>query len=133
MAAGTIVLAHDSGGPKLDIVVEFNEQRTGFLANDVASYSDALLTIFSLSSEEQTLIRTNARESVKRFSDSVFEEKFLNTTQAIFTSLLWYIYAVLLYFLPGSILMFMYLFYLESTLLIIKLTVRSDISLMPRR
>lgn len=84
MAAGTVVLAHDSGGPKLDIVVEFNEQKTGFLASDVNSYSDALKTIFGLSYDEQLRIRTNARESIKKFSDSEFEEKFLHATQVFF-------------------------------------------------
>jgi len=88
MAAGTIVLAHDSGGPKFDIVVEFNDERTGFLASDVDSYSEALRTIFSLSSDEQMHIRTNARESVARFSDSEFEEKFVKAMDVLFSNFL---------------------------------------------
>ena len=88
MAAGTIILAHDSGGPKLDIVVQFNNQRTGFLAKDLNSYSAALRTIFNLSDNDRTLIRNNARESVKRFSDLNFEEKFLQATQVLFYPLL---------------------------------------------
>ena len=81
MAAGTIVLAHDSGGPKLDIVVDHKDQRTGFLASDADSYASCLNTIFSLDVETLTNIRRNARESVKRFSDARFSETFLNVTE----------------------------------------------------
>jgi alpha-1,2-mannosyltransferase len=84
MAAGTIMLAHNSGGPKLDIVIEYDGKPTGFLASDVDSYASALRTIFSLSAEEQLSIRMNARESVKRFSDANFEEKFLEATRNLF-------------------------------------------------
>ena len=84
MAAGTIVLAHNSGGPKLDIVVDYEGERTGFLADDVASYSAALKTIFSLNENELMRIRTNARQSVKRFADSEFEQQFLDATSNLF-------------------------------------------------
>ena len=84
MAAGNIVVAHNSGGPKLDIVIEFNGHQTGFLADDVDSYSAALNTIFSLNSDELMCIRTNARKSVARFSERQFEEKFIKTTQNLF-------------------------------------------------
>lgn len=85
MAAGTIVLAHDSGGPKLDIVVNHNEQRTGFLASDAASYAACLDAIFSLGADELMNIRCNARESVKQFSDARFSETFLSVTEHLFS------------------------------------------------
>jgi len=85
MAAGTIVLAHDSGGPKLDIVVDYNGQRTGFLASDVDSYSSCLDTIFGLGADQLTKIRQNARESVKRFSDARFSENFLRVSEHLFS------------------------------------------------
>jgi len=81
MAAGTIVLAHDSGGPKLDIVVDNNGQKIGFLASDADSYAACLNTIFSLDAETLMNIRQNARESVKRFSDARFSETFLAVTE----------------------------------------------------
>jgi len=84
MAAGTIVLAHDSGGPKLDIIVDHNGQRTGFLASDADSYAACLDTIFSSDADELMNIRSNARESVKRFSDARFSEKFLSVTEHLF-------------------------------------------------
>ncbi|GFN81682.1 GDP-man:man(3)glcnac(2)-pp-dol alpha-1,2-mannosyltransferase [Plakobranchus ocellatus] len=77
MAAGTVMLAHDSGGPKLDIVVQHNNKRTGFLASDEDSYAAAMKTIFQLSAAERLDIRENARESISRFSEDEFESVFL--------------------------------------------------------
>lgn len=77
MAAGTIMLAHDSGGPKLDIVVQHSNKPTGFLASDVDSYAAALKTIFTMSSTERLEMRENARQSIARFSEEEFETVFL--------------------------------------------------------
>ena len=78
MAAGCIILAHDSGGPKLDIVVPYYDQPTGFLASDVESYAKCMAKIFSLSEKERTEIQLNARSSVQKFSDAEFENGFLS-------------------------------------------------------
>ena len=83
MAAGAITLAHDSGGPQMDIVKDVDGQRTGFLASDVASYAQAMQEIFSLSGEELELIQTTARLSVDRFSDERFEENFIEAVQSL--------------------------------------------------
>ena len=77
MAAGTIVLAHDSGGPKLDIVIPYNDNPTGFLARDAESYADAMDTILNMSEDMKMSVRENARESVSRFSEEEFEGQFL--------------------------------------------------------
>ncbi|XP_041359007.1 GDP-Man:Man(3)GlcNAc(2)-PP-Dol alpha-1,2-mannosyltransferase-like isoform X2 [Gigantopelta aegis] len=77
MAAGCIGLAHNSGGPKLDIVIPHNGEQTGFLADDVPSYADAMETIFNMSDKERLKIQMNARESVQKFSDEEFECSFL--------------------------------------------------------
>ncbi|CAG8483898.1 8426_t:CDS:2 [Ambispora leptoticha] len=76
MAAGLITIAHNSGGPKMDIVVDHNGYKTGFLATDPQTYADAIYTILSLSPDEYNTIRVNARNHVvNKFSVSVFEEK----------------------------------------------------------
>ena len=49
MAAGAIALAHNSGGPKMDIVVDYEGEKTGFLADDIQSYSQAINTIMNAS------------------------------------------------------------------------------------
>ena len=83
MAAGAIVLAHDSGGPRMDIVKDYEGVQTGFLASDVESYAEAMTRIFSLSAEKQERIKTQARLSVTRFSDEMFQEIFLEAIQTV--------------------------------------------------
>ncbi|CAC5403342.1 ALG11 [Mytilus coruscus] len=83
MAAGTIILAHNSGGPKLDIVTDYNHQKTGYLAADEDSYAAAMETIFNLKDEERLVIRQNARLSVERFSEGEFERGFLMVCESL--------------------------------------------------
>ncbi|XP_072253508.1 GDP-Man:Man(3)GlcNAc(2)-PP-Dol alpha-1,2-mannosyltransferase-like [Leuresthes tenuis] len=87
MAAGTIVLAHKSGGPKLDIVVPHQGSQTGFLADSEDSYAAAMETILTLSPSARLEIRRNARESVGRFSDQEFETCFLDATESLMSTL----------------------------------------------
>ncbi len=83
MAAGTVTLAHDSGGPRLDILTDFRGEKTGFLADSVDTYASALEVIFAMSSvERQNMIR-NARESTARFSEASFEDKFLSAVEPL--------------------------------------------------
>ncbi|XP_054655540.1 GDP-Man:Man(3)GlcNAc(2)-PP-Dol alpha-1,2-mannosyltransferase-like isoform X2 [Dunckerocampus dactyliophorus] len=77
MAAGKVILAHKSGGPKLDIVVPFEGGQTGFLADDEDSYAEAIEKILNLPSTNRLQIRHNARQSVTRFSDQEFQVSFL--------------------------------------------------------
>uniref|UniRef100_A0A8D0BGL9 GDP-Man:Man(3)GlcNAc(2)-PP-Dol alpha-1,2-mannosyltransferase n=1 Tax=Salvator merianae TaxID=96440 RepID=A0A8D0BGL9_SALMN len=84
MAAGPIILAHNSGGPKLDIVVPYEGNITGFLAENEVEYADTMAHIFSLSSKKNLEIRQNARQSVKRFADEKFEETFLLSVEQLF-------------------------------------------------
>lgn len=76
MAAGTVVLAHDSGGPKLDIVTEIDGEKTGFLASDIESYSKAMQVIANQSKNQRTLLLRRARKSVERFREEKFEVDF---------------------------------------------------------
>lgn len=74
MAAGAIVLAHQSGGPKMDIV---SEGETGFLASDIDSYATMMRQILEMNADERRKIRERARESVDRFSVTNFETRFM--------------------------------------------------------
>ncbi|KAJ8012973.1 hypothetical protein DPEC_G00048440 [Dallia pectoralis] len=83
MAAGTIILAHNSGGPKLDIVVSYEGGQTGFLADTEDNYAAAMETILALSPSARLEIRMNARRSVDRFSDQEFEASFLSAMEPL--------------------------------------------------
>jgi alpha-1,2-mannosyltransferase len=82
-AAGLVVLAHNSGGPKLDIVTSYEGESTGFLASDILTYASQLEEIFNLKPEQRLAIRTNARASVERFSEEKFETGFLDITSPL--------------------------------------------------
>ncbi|XP_066092117.1 GDP-Man:Man(3)GlcNAc(2)-PP-Dol alpha-1,2-mannosyltransferase isoform X2 [Saccopteryx bilineata] len=84
MAAGTIILAHNSGGPKLDIVVPHEGEVTGFLADTEDGYAETMAYILSLSEEKRLQIRNRARASVSRFSDQEFEVTFLSSVEQLF-------------------------------------------------
>ncbi|XP_048834127.1 GDP-Man:Man(3)GlcNAc(2)-PP-Dol alpha-1,2-mannosyltransferase [Brienomyrus brachyistius] len=83
MAAGAVVLAHKSGGPLLDIVVPYEGSPTGFLADDVATYTDAMERILAMPPAARLEIRRNARRSVTRFSDQEFEASFLSAMESV--------------------------------------------------
>lgn len=84
MAAGNVMLAHNSGGPKLDIVVPYNEKPTGFLASDEESYSKAMMQIFNMDPQDRLELRQNARDSLNRFSEEQFELRFIDLCQPLF-------------------------------------------------
>lgn len=77
MAAGLVTLAHDSGGPKMDIVTEYEGRPTGFLASDAHGFADAMEKIIVMNPEKRLEIRQNARNSTSRFSEFIFETNFL--------------------------------------------------------
>eukprot|EP00937_MAST-01D_sp_MAST-1D-sp2_P002118 g2118.t1 len=85
MAAGVVTIAHDSGGPKADIVTEVDGQPTGFLASTADGYADAMAAAFG-SSDGMLALRQRARASTRRFSDDVFhrawKDAFAPTLQA---------------------------------------------------
>ncbi|CAN9498519.1 unnamed protein product [Ophioblennius macclurei] len=83
MAAGTIVLAHKSGGPLLDIVVPLEGRQTGFLADGEDGYAAAMEAILSLTPAARLEIRRAARQSVERFSDQEFHACFLAATESV--------------------------------------------------
>jgi len=77
MAAGAIPLAHDSAGPRMDIVTPLDAESTGFLATDEDSYAKSLAQIFRMTSAERRALTARAREAVSdRFSEQAFQEAF---------------------------------------------------------
>lgn len=61
MAAGLIMLSHRSGGPRMDIVDEREESRTGFLAETAEEYADHIVHIVNLPKQQLDKIRQAAR------------------------------------------------------------------------
>ena len=49
MAAGTCMIAHNSAGPKMDIVVPYRGKLTGYLADTDEQYAEHLYSIYTKS------------------------------------------------------------------------------------
>lgn len=78
MAAGTIIIAHNSAGPKEDIVIPYRGETTGYLAETEDDYKDCLMKIFHQTKTQRNTIRKAARESARRFSQKEFCLKFID-------------------------------------------------------
>ena len=76
-AAGLLTIANDSGGPRMDIVIPYNDFLTGLLASDVESYAESMFTALTLCDEDRHDIQRAARLSAARFSDAHFVEQFI--------------------------------------------------------
>jgi len=71
MAAGLITIAHNSGGPKSDIILS---GKTGYLASTAEEYANAMKAVFSKDKNDEQFLqmREKGRASAQRFSDDVF-------------------------------------------------------------
>ena len=94
-AAGVIPIAHDSGGPKADIVVSPHDQKegkgegkekmstrlqkhtTGYLADSVEEYAQAIAQVLMMDLKERLQVASAAREHSTKFSTQHFEEGFI--------------------------------------------------------
>lgn len=73
MASGLITIAHNSGGPRADII----KKDLGFLCSSVSEYSKIISKIVSMNLMERSRITSKAKESViQRFSGEIFSKQF---------------------------------------------------------
>lgn len=86
MAAGCVMIGHDSGGPRMDIVTDWKGQRTGLLAACLEHYTSCLFEVFHMSDADRNRLVSSAREAVRtKFAVEVFEASFLRATEHLFT------------------------------------------------
>lgn len=76
IAAGLIPVVHDSGGPKLDIVVPYDGQPIGYHATTDAEYAECFRRVLAMSEEDRFAMRFRARKSAERFSEAIFAQKW---------------------------------------------------------
>ncbi|PFH60475.1 hypothetical protein XA68_10909 [Ophiocordyceps unilateralis] len=74
-AAGLIAVVHDSGGPKLDIVVDVDGQPTGFHATSAQEFAACYAKALSLA--DPLAVRMRARASARRFTEEAFATLWL--------------------------------------------------------
>lgn len=86
MAAGCVMIGHNSGGPQMDIIVDWKGQKIGLLAAAQELYVSCLLEAFHMNHQDRMLLVSSAREAVRlKFSVEVFEASFLRATEHLFT------------------------------------------------
>lgn len=74
MASGLLTIAHNSGGPKSDIILEVGRGGTGFLATTAEEYAEAMYKALTLDPKEANAMRQKAKNSATRFSDEAFDK-----------------------------------------------------------
>ncbi|CEF67230.2 GDP-Man:Man(3)GlcNAc(2)-PP-Dol alpha-1,2-mannosyltransferase [Strongyloides ratti] len=86
MAAGNIMISHNSGGPLMDIVVDKypSSKCRGFLATTSSEYSEAIIDIVNLSIDKRNKIREEAKKQLEKFSDINEAEKKVRTFKTAF-------------------------------------------------
>jgi alpha-1,2-mannosyltransferase len=77
LAAGLIPVVHDSGGPKLDIVVPFKGEPTGYYAETDEQFATAFGSVFKMSDAKRLEMRLRNREAAKRFTEEAFARKWI--------------------------------------------------------
>ncbi|KAH7085127.1 hypothetical protein BKA63DRAFT_559773 [Paraphoma chrysanthemicola] len=82
-AAGLISVVNNSGGPKLDIVVEVDGKPTGFHATTAKEYAEGFRKALTMSPRETLEMRQRARRSAQRFTDRSFADKWLVNTEKL--------------------------------------------------
>ncbi|KAL2149680.1 hypothetical protein VTH82DRAFT_8332 [Thermothelomyces myriococcoides] len=73
-AAGLVSVVHDSGGPKMDIVVDIDGEPTGFHASTASEFADGFKKALSL--PDPYTVRQRARQSAKRFTEEEFARRW---------------------------------------------------------
>ena len=72
LAAGVLTIAHDSGGPKTDILsADVDGAQIGFCASNVEEYATAMVEAFALTDIH---MQARARVAMKKFSDEAFAD-----------------------------------------------------------
>ncbi|KAG6020000.1 asparagine-linked glycosylation protein [Claviceps citrina] len=77
-AAGLISVVHNSGGPKLDIVIEVDGLPTGYHATNEAEFAEGFEK--ALSDADPLAMRKRARRSATRFTEEEFARKWVVET-----------------------------------------------------
>lgn len=76
-AAGLVPVVNDSGGPKLDIAVEWECGETGFKASTEEEYASAFERVLGMAKGERLKMRTRARSRARAFSEEEFERAWV--------------------------------------------------------
>ncbi|ERF68075.1 hypothetical protein EPUS_08511 [Endocarpon pusillum Z07020] len=83
LAAGLIPVVHDSGGPKLDIVVPHDGKPTGYHAETAAEFAEGYRRVMQMEPEERYAMRVRGREVAKTFTEEAFARKWIEQVEKL--------------------------------------------------
>lgn len=86
MAAGAIPIAHNSAGPRMDIVLPEDGKQTGFLAQTLEEYADAIVSIIRMPASERLEMAAAARKRASQFSEQRFYQDFKSAVRPIMSN-----------------------------------------------
>ncbi|KAM3246958.1 GDP-Man:Man(3)GlcNAc(2)-PP-Dol alpha-1,2-mannosyltransferase [Capsicum annuum] len=84
MASGAIPIAHNSAGPRMDIVLPEDGKQTGFLAKSVEEFAEAIIEVIKMPENERLEMAAAARKRASMFSEQRFYEDFKAAVRPIF-------------------------------------------------
>ncbi|KAL9115482.1 MAG: hypothetical protein Q9227_000803 [Pyrenula ochraceoflavens] len=82
-AAGLVPVVHNSGGPKLDIVVPYNGEPSGFRAETEDEFANAFRTVLDMSQADRVDMRLRAREVAKKFTEEQFARRWIGEIEEL--------------------------------------------------
>ncbi|KAK4944253.1 asparagine-linked glycosylation protein [Elasticomyces elasticus] len=83
LAAGLIPVVHNSGGPKMDIVVPYDGKPVGFHAETAREFAAAFGRVAALPPDERYAMRLRGRASTKRFTEAAFANKWVREMETL--------------------------------------------------
>ncbi|XP_014221487.1 GDP-Man:Man(3)GlcNAc(2)-PP-Dol alpha-1,2-mannosyltransferase-like [Trichogramma pretiosum] len=86
LATGQIIVAHESGASRRELIVTKGDERNGFLAKSVEEYAFALVRALGTSPMEKRRMQKAARRTADQFTRANFQKEFLKIFDYFFES-----------------------------------------------
>lgn len=86
MASSIPLSAHNSAGPRMDIVLPEDGKQTGFLAQTLEEYADAIVSIIRMPASERLEMAAAARKRASQFSEQRFYQDFKSAVRPIMSN-----------------------------------------------
>ncbi len=83
LAAGLIPVVHNSGGPKLDIVIPYDGKPTGYHAETAEEFSKGFRSVMQMEPEERCAMRVRGRNVAKNFTEEAFARKWIEQVEKL--------------------------------------------------
>ena len=83
LAAGVIPVVHNSGGPKLDIVVPYDGEPTGYHAETAEEFARGFQAVMQMDPDERYAMRMRGRQLAQRFTEEAFAQQWIEEMEKL--------------------------------------------------